>query len=170
MIDILKTEEFHPYYKNYIALAKHTDIVQGLEESKKEFVSFAKTISDNKWTYAYAPEKWSIAEVLQHIIDTERIFAYRALRFARKDKTPIVGFEQDDYVPNSGANQMTIDALVSDYQAVRSATISLFHSFSEEMLVGIGNANGANMSARAVGYMLVGHQQHHLSVLQERYL
>ncbi len=170
MLSQVQEAEFNSYYGIYIAKAEQPNIVEGLQHSKQEFIDFVTAIPAEKWTYAYAEGKWTIAEVLQHIIDTERIFAYRALRFARNDKTPIMGFEQDNYVPNSNANQYSIKAMISDFEATRNNSISLFKSFTPEMLTRIGEASGSPMSARAAGYILTGHQKHHFEVIQERYL
>ncbi|EZH75419.1 damage-inducible protein DinB [Aquimarina atlantica] len=170
MIAQLKEGEFDPYYGTYISKAGSSDIVKGLQSSQIEFVDFVQSIPKEKLTHAYAEGKWTIAEVLQHIIDAERIFAYRALRFARNDKTPIIGFEQDDYVPYSNANNYSKEELVSDFQSARNNSISLFKSFTDEMLIRIGEACGSPMSSRAAGYILIGHQNHHFEVIKERYL
>ncbi len=170
MLSQLKEGEFNPYYSMYINQAEHADIAEGLEAEKDEFVTFVESIPEEKWSYAYAENKWTIAEVLQHIIDTERIFAYRALRFARKDKTALAGFDQDDYVPNSNANHYSKHQLISDFVAARNNSIAMFDSFTQEMLLHIGEASGSPMSARAVGYILQGHQKHHFKVIKERYL
>ena len=170
MLTQLKEGEFNPYYGTYISKAEHVDIVEGLQQSKKEFVDFVNSIPADKWNFAYAEGKWTIAEILQHLIDTERIFAYRALRFGRNDKTPIMGFEQDAYVPNSNANNYSKDELLEDFEAVRDASITLFKRFTDEMLLRIGEASGSTMSTRAVGYILPGHQKHHLQIINERYL
>ncbi len=170
MLSQLKEEEFNPYYGTYISKAEHSNIVEGLEKSQQEFVDFVTSIPDEKLTYAYADGKWAIAEVLQHLIDTERIFSYRALRFARNDKTPIMGFDQDDFVPYSNANNYSKTDLITDFTAVRNNSISLFRSFTDEMLLRIGEASGSPMSTRAAGYILSGHQKHHFEVINERYL
>ncbi|GAA4278864.1 DinB family protein [Aquimarina mytili] len=170
MLSQVKEEEFNSYYSTYISKAEHADIAEGLGVERKEFVTFVESIPEEKWSYAYAENKWTIAEVLQHIIDTERIFAYRALRFARQDKTPLAGFEQDDYVPNSNANQYSKHELISDFIGARNNSIALFKSFTDDMLLHIGEASGSPMSARAAGYILQGHQKHHLQVIKERYL
>ena len=170
MLSQVTQEEYNSYYATYISKAQAPNIVQGLETSKIEFTDFVNTIPLEKGTYAYAEGKWTIAEVLQHIIDTERVFAYRALRFARNDKTPLMGFEQDDYVPYSNAKTFDKERLVEDFIAVRNSTITLFNGFTDEMLERIGEASGSPMSARAVGYILSGHQKHHIDVIKERYL
>lgn len=170
MLAQVKEEEFNPYYRTYISKAEYPDIVEGLQKSKKEFIDFMNSLQREKLTYAYAEGKWTIAEVLQHLIDTERIFAYRALRFARNDKTPLMGFDQDAYVPNSNANDYSNTELIEDFEAVRNSSITLFKGFDDEMLLKVGEASGSPMSVRAVGYILAGHQKHHLEVIKERYL
>ncbi|MEW7280268.1 DinB family protein [Aquimarina sp. 2201CG1-2-11] len=170
MIVQLEKEEYHPYYGTYTSKAEHIDVIEGLSAGKIEFIDFINTIPKEKHQYAYADGKWTILEIIQHIIDAERIFAYRALRFARNDKTPIIGFEQDDYVPYSAANNRNINELISDYKITRDCSISLFKSFTKEMLVRIGEASGSPMSVRAVGYVLAGHQKHHIEIIKERYL
>jgi len=170
MVSQLKKGEYHPYYGSYISKAVYPDIVEGLQHSKIEFINFVTAIAENKLTHAYAKEKWTIAEVLMHLIDAERIFAYRALRFARKDKTSLSGFEQDDYVPNSNANNYSKEELIADFEAARNNSIALFESFSNEMLTAIGEASGSPMSTRAIGYLLVGHQKHHFTVIEEKYI
>ncbi len=170
MLAQLKEEEYNPYYGIYIAKAEYTNIVEGLQNGKKGFVDFVKSIPEEKLTYAYANDKWTIAEVLQHLIDTERIFTYRALRFSRKDQTPLMGFDQDNYAPNSNANHYNVSQILEDFEAVRNSSITLFRSFTDEMLCNIGQASGSPMSARAVGYILAGHQKHHFEVINERYL
>ncbi len=170
MLTQLNEGEFHPYYGTYISKAKNPNIVVGLREGKKELTDFVNSIPEEKLTYAYGIGKWTIAEVLQHLIDAERVFAYRALRFARNDETPLMGFEQDEYVPNSNANNYSKEELLADFEAVRNASITLFKSFTDEMLLRIGKASGSPMSTRAVGFILAGHQKHHLEVIKERYL
>jgi len=170
MLSHVQEGEFNPYYATYISKAENSNIIEGLHNRKNEFLDFVKSIPSEKLIYAYEKDKWTVAEVLQHLIDTERIFAYRALRFARNDKTSILGFEQDDYVPNSNANNYTKEEIISDFEATRNNSISLFRSFTDEMLLRIGEASGSSMSARAVGYILSGHQKHHIDVIKERYL
>lgn len=170
MTSIITSNEYAPYYKNYIDKATESNIIIGLEQSNNEGETCIKSIPDSKWDYAYAAGKWTIAEVIQHIIDTERVFAYRALRFARNDKSPLLGFEQDDFVPFSNANVISKSSMLEDYSRTRDCSISLFKSFTIEMLQRIGNASNSPMSTRAVGYILVGHQQHHIEVLKDRYL
>jgi len=170
MQSLLTLGEYNPYYGVFIDQAENANILTGLQQSKQKFIDFVNTISDEKLTYAYAEGKWTIAEVLQHIIDTERIFSYRALRFARNDKSPLIGFDQDEYVPNSNANNYSRQELIEDFEAARNNSIGLFKSFTQNMLTEIGEASGSPMSVRAIGYVLSGHQKHHLHVIKDRYL
>ena len=167
----LHTSEYNPYYKSYIDKS-YTDLkcVEGLIQNLDTVISFYKDIPKEKHRLCYAEGKWTIKDILLHIIDTERIFAYRALRIARQDKTPMVGFEQDDYVANGYAESRTLESLIEEYKTVRQATISLFSSFNSDTLLQIGEASGSPFSVRALGYIIVGHENHHNQVIRERYL
>ena len=165
----LSPSEFNTYYQHYIAKVQNPRILEALEESKAEMLKSLRTLPEDKMKYAYAPQKWTVAEVIQHMIDTERIFGYRALRFSRCDQTPLPGFEQDDYIPVCDANTRTKEELIRDFAACKDNTYALFHSFTEQMLRNKGTASGSPMSARAAGFIIVGHQKHHLEVLEERY-
>ena len=151
-------------------MAANQDIVLGLKENVISVVDFYQNIPSEKLEHAYAEGKWTPKDILLHIIDTERVFVYRAMRIARQDKTEMVGFEQDDYVDAGKANNRTINSLIEEYKAVRNATIVLFDSFSDEELKSIGKANGSPVSVRAIGYIITGHENHHNNVIRERYL
>ena len=166
----LSKNEFHSYYKNYIDLVEDSDIVNGLISSFKRTEAFFQTIPSEKLEFQYAPGKWTIKEIIQHLIDAEIVFAYRALRFAREDKTALPGFDENHYAKTSHANNYSIDKLIKHYGAVRQATIHLFESFSPETLLKTGNASGSEMSIRALGYVIIGHETHHSKVIRERYL
>ncbi len=167
----LKTEEYNPYYYQYIQLVPDEwDIVKGLEKSMTQVLDFFNTLTEEQGNFKYAEGKWSIKEVLQHIIDNERVFSYRALRFSRKDKEALPGYDQDNYVPMSKTDRLILADVILDYKNVRMASISLFKSMDEDMLQHIGNANGSPMSARVAAYILIGHEIHHVKVIQERYL
>ncbi len=163
-------DEFNPYYLPYIQLAANQDIVLGLKKNVISVVDFYQNIPSEKLDHAYAEGKWTPKDILLHIIDTERVFVYRAMRIARQDKTEMVGFEQDDYVDAGKANNRTINSLIEEYKAVRNATIVLFDSFSDEELKSIGKANVSPVSVRAIGYIITGHENHHNNVIRERYL
>lgn len=166
----LQTHEYGAYYTNYIQLAQDYDLLKGLELSAHEFVSFFESIPVEKQEYRYAEGKWTAKEMVQHLLDTERIFAYRALSFAREDKTKLPGFEHNDYIEPSRANTRTIDDLLLEYKQLRASTLSLFKSFDKEMLSQIGNANNNPLSVRAIGFIIIGHETHHCNVFRERYL
>ncbi|WP_179019426.1 DinB family protein [Winogradskyella forsetii] len=167
----IETKEYHPYYKTYLEKSV-TDktIFEGLKENLNSLVSFYSDIPEEKHNYAYADGKWTVKDILLHIIDTERVFAYRALRIARRDESPMVGFEQDEYVANGYANQRTLENLIEEYKAVRQATIALFNSFDSATLLQIGEASGAAFSVRVLGYITIGHENHHIQIIKERYL
>jgi len=166
----IKENEYNPYYKRYIEMSGNSDLVTGLRTGFEESLKFYNSIPSNKLEHSYEDGKWTVKEVIQHIMDTERIFAYRALRFARQDKTPLSGFEQNDYVPTSQANSRDFKNLISEYTAIRQATIAMFENFSNDMLTSIGKASGSNMSVRALGFITIGHEMHHCNVIKERYL
>ena len=166
----LKTDEYHPFYGTYVNLVDTRALKDALSEGKKQFVGFLKSIPAEKYAYRYATDKWSVAELALHIIDAERVFQYRALRFARNDATPLPGFDQDGYVIGSNAEKRTKDSIISEYETVRDATISLFRSFDSEALKRKGEASGSTMSVRALGFVICGHQLHHHRIMEERYL
>lgn len=167
----LPQEEFNPYYTPYIENATKADsIVESLKLNNTNVTDFYSSLPQEKLDYAYAEGKWTPRDVLLHIIDTERIFAYRALRIARQDKTEMAGFEQDDYVEAGKASKRNLKDLLEEYKTVRNSTIALFNSFSEEELKSIGKASGSPVSVRAIGYIITGHENHHNQVIRERYL
>lgn len=169
---MIPENEYAPYYAMYIKPIEKNgkSIIENLEESQQQFEELFSILPFDKQNYAYAKGKWSTKELIQHIIDTERVFCYRALCFARNDKSPLPGFDQDIFVSNDNANERSYDDLLDEMQTLRKSTIQLFNSFSDEALVRIGNASGNDMSVRALGYLFSGHQMHHLKVFKERYL
>jgi uncharacterized damage-inducible protein DinB len=124
----------------------------------------------DKFDYQYALGKWTIKDILQHLIDSERIFAYRALRFARKDATPLPGFTEDDFANEAGGSERSIRDLLTELAIVRESTLALFRTFSDEVLKRRGEASGTEMSVRALGFVIIGHQNHHQRIFEERYL
>ncbi len=164
------TGEYGDYYFKYITLVEGTDILQELQQSKNTFLAFLQSLPEDKWDYSYRWGKWTIKEVILHLIDTERVFAYRALRVGRKDTTALPGFEQDDYVPASQAAQRTPASLIAEYAAVREASIQLFKNLPLEAFDQIGTASENPISPLATAYIIAGHQQHHWNLFVERYL
>ena len=166
-----KSGEFPAYASIYIDLIPDDGLL--LEHLKKNFIAVQSLISplaEEMLIYRYAPGKWTIKEILVHIIDDERIYSYRALRFARNDKTELPGFEQDDYTLYSNANSRNIRDIMEEYEAVRASTISLFKQFDEEALSRAGTANTNHVTVRALGYHIAGHEMHHLNIIREKYL
>lgn len=173
MIKIVKPKpgEYDPYAIMYIKLLPDDGKV--LNHLKNNFTKVKKFISSlpkKKLAYRYANDKWTIKEILVHLMDDERIYVYRALRIARGDTTPLPGFEQNDYVPFSRANERSLPDIFKEYETIRNATLSLYNSFSNEDLLRIGTANNHAVSVRALIYHLTGHELHHMNIIKERYL
>lgn len=166
----LKSHEYNPYYRPYIEALGEVDLMKTLKKQIKNYPQFLSSIPEDKLTYSYAKGKWTVAEVLLHVLDTERVFQYRALRFARKDGTPLSGFDQDLYVPNSGANHRSLDSIIKEYKAIRESTIALYESFEEGILKRKGVASNSEVSIGALGFIICGHQCHHRNILRDRYL
>jgi uncharacterized damage-inducible protein DinB len=163
--------EYAPYAIMYIGLLPDDGLIlDHLKNNLDVTRNFISSLPEEKLTYRYAEGKWTIKEILLHIADDERIYAYRALRFARNDRTELPGFEQDDYVLHSSANDRTIDDLLGEFATVREATISLYQGLGGDVLTRAGVASGNFMSARAIAYHIAGHELHHLNIVRERYL
>jgi len=162
--------EHHPYYGHYIALNPEDDVLAALEAQMPETLAFLRSISEDRAGHRYAPDKWSIRQVVGHLIDAERVFAYRALRFARADATPVPGFDENTYAPVSGADTRTYADLVDEYEALRGANMYFFRALDDAAWMRTGTANGAPISVRALAWILAGHGRHHANVIRERYL
>jgi hypothetical protein len=167
---LLNPKEYDPYYEAYIQLVKKEDCVKYLSENLKTVVEFYARIPDKKLNFAYAEGKWTVKDILLHLIDTERIFAYRALRIARNDKTAMEGFNHNDFAISAQAKMRNRAGLISEYISVRTATISLFESFTKEQMKLIGIASNSSISVRAIGFIITGHENHHNTIIKERYL
>ena len=165
-----EAKESADYYKKYIGLVDGNDFVRVLEMLMPKTAAFLNALDAAKWNYRYAEGKWSIKEVMLHVLDTERIMAYRALCIARNDKTPLPGFEQDDYIPFMDTENRSPKSIIEEYMAVRKATIEMFRYFNDDMLNRIGTASGNPCTPRALGYIIAGHELHHMSIIRERYL
>ena len=161
--------EFAEYYGKYIAKVPGTDVVGVLESERLQMSRLLAGRSERDGNFRYAPDKWTIKEVLGHVTDGERIFTYRALRIGRSDETPLASFEQDDYVKNGGFAGRTLADLVEEFDAVRGASISLVRSFDEEAWRRRGVASQKPVTVRALGFITAGHQIHHRTILQESY-
>jgi hypothetical protein len=164
-------DEYKPAFAGYIAKAQHvTDVVAELERQLSEVTALLRALPVEKRLYRYAPEKWSIQQLLGHLSDTERVFTYRTLRIARGDQTPLAGFEENDYAVAAESESCNWDDLVEEFGHVRRATIALLRNFPSSAWLRAGTASGATLSARAAVYIMIGHVAHHVSILRERYL
>ena len=168
--DDLSKTEYNPYYDRYIEKSGSVSLKSGLKDNGDATIAFLESIPEGKLEYRYEEGKWTIKEIIQHIIDTERIFTYRALCIARGDKSLFPGYDQDEYAASCEANKRSMVSLMNEYKAVRLASIILFDSFSEDMLSRIGTASNSNLSPRAVAFITIGHENHHCEVIKERYL
>ncbi|MBK7763033.1 MAG: DinB family protein [Bacteroidetes bacterium] len=171
MISAPKPGEYQPYFEQYIKeVSDDADILAWLEDIIMDTEEIILALPKSKHEYRYAEGKWTIKEILQHLIDTERIMCYRAMCIARGDQASLPGFEEDDYAAKSFANKRTVDALLDEFDMVRNCTIALFKSFDTSVLETIGTANGKQISVRALAYIIAGHELHHMKVIQERYV
>lgn len=164
------TAEVPAYYLNYIGKAQGNDLPEALTAASHRLHALLDGLPLAQEEHHYAPGKWTVKEVVQHLIDAERIFAYRALRFARQDDTPLPGFEENDYVPAARCSHRTLKDLLAEHDDVRRATAALFGSFDEEALAASGTANGQRVSVLGLGWIIAGHAMHHAGILGERYL
>lgn len=163
-------DEFAPFYANYVSAVPDGDIAGILEAQGRELVQLLGGLDAARADFRYAPDKWSVKEVLGHVTDTERIFTYRALRIARGDATPLAGFDQDTYVANARFGRRALGDLLAEFQTVRAATVALFRAMTEEESRRAGTANGMPVTARALAFIAAGHERHHSRILRERYL
>jgi uncharacterized damage-inducible protein DinB len=161
--------EYAPFYARYIALVPGDDVMAALEAQRLHMLQMLSARSEREGNFRYAPDKWSVKEIVGHMSDTERVFTYRAMRIARGDKTPLPGFEQDDYVKNSNFGERRLADLAEEFAAVRSGSIALFRSLSEAAWARRGVASGKEVSVRALAFMVAGHELHHQGILEERY-
>lgn len=165
----LKSDEYPALYSPYIETVTG-DVMELLSEQMKTFPEFLAHIPAGKSEYAYAEEKWTIKEVVGHIIDTERVMAYRALRFARNDTKELAGFEPEDFVTNARFNERSLASFAEEFESVRQANLFLFKSFNDHELARKGLASERLISVRAFMYIIVGHLNHHRNIIRERYL
>jgi uncharacterized damage-inducible protein DinB len=162
--------EYDPYYGRYIERVEQSDVLQALSEQLEATLELLRGLDPARGEYRYAPGKWSVKQVLCHVLDSERIFAARALCIARGDTQPLPGFDENAYAEQAGADQRSIGDLAEEFDLVRNSTIALYRSLDAQAWQRIGNANGAAVSVRAIAWIVAGHAAHHERVLRERYL
>ncbi|MCF8321428.1 MAG: DinB family protein [Flavobacterium sp.] len=165
----LPINEYADFYKTYIQALDDVELIDELEICLHEFIKFVQNLPMDKFDYQYEVGKWTIKEIIQHLIDSERVFSYRALRISRNDKTPLPGFDENYYVDNSNGKERSLQSLLTEMAVVRQSTLSLFNSFSQEQLTKIGFASNREVSVRAIGFIIIGHQKHHQKIFLERY-
>lgn len=163
-------DEYAPYYGTYINKVADGDIVATLTGQVAGTLAFLRAIPDERAGHRYAPGKWSIREVVGHLSDAERVFAYRALRFGRGDTTPLPGFDENEFMKRARLDDRSYASLVDEFAAVRHATVALFDGFFPEEWTRHGSASGKDVSVRALAWIVAGHELHHVDVLKTRYL
>ena len=163
-------DEYAPYYHKYISRVRDGDIIDILREQSDAVRGMLARVPNERGLFAYAPGKWTLNESLLHVCDTERVFAYRALRIARGDTVALPGFEQDDWVPLSGANDRTIASIMDEFVAVRAATVAMFRALPPESWSRRGTASGSPVTVRALAWKCAGHALHHEGIIREKYL
>ena len=161
--------EYDPYYHRYISLVPNEDVLFALDQQLSETLILLRSLSEQHGTFRYEPNKWSVKEVVGHMNDTERIMTYRALRIARNDRTPIEGFEQDDYIRGGPYSDLRLADLVEEFQDIRAATLAFFRNLRPADWTRRGIANNNEISVRAIAYVIGGHELHHRHILEERY-
>ncbi len=165
-----KEGEFPAYYAHYIALVTEDNLLESLENQGNEIVSTLKAIPAKKEEFRYAEGKWSVKELIGHVIDTERIMAFRALVFSRAESQSIPGFDENEYVKAGGFDARSLESLISEFKTLRASTLDLMASFSSDQLHNVGNANGLKVTVAALSYIIAGHAAHHVNILKDRYL
>jgi hypothetical protein len=163
-------DEHIEYYGRYISQVPDGDIVATLERQLPETISFLRSIPESRIDYRYAPGKWTPRQIVGHLSDGERVFQYRAWRFSRADTTPVPGFEENDYVDNAPFESVSMSDLLDEFEQMRKATVHMFRNMDEHAMSLRGTANGAEVSVRAIAWIIAGHETHHLKVLREKYL
>ena len=162
--------EFHSYFKSYLDKVGDISLKEALDNGWEDTISFFESIPESKLNFRYSKGKWTIKDILLHLIDAERAFSYRALQFARSDNADLEGFDENIFVENAQANSRTLLSLIGEYDKVRQSSIYLFNSFSNDVLKRTGKANGKTLSIRAAGFLICGHEIHHKEIIKERYL
>src|SRR5215468_7791833 len=162
--------EYAPYFEKYVSLVPEGEIVATLGKQIESTLSLIRGLSEDQGDLRYAPGKWSVKEVIGHLIDTERIFAYRAMRFARNDATPLPGFDENLFVSNAGFSSRSLADLADEFEYTRKSNVYLFKSLDDDASLRRGVSNNNELSVRAIAYIIAGHELHHAGILRSRYL
>lgn len=165
-----QTDEYAPFYRSYIARVPEGDLLLTLESGHEDWQRLLGALTEAQADYRYEPSKWSVKEVVGHVVDTERIFAYRLLRIARGDQTPLSGFEQDDYVREGNFSERALADLLAEFGAVRRATTILLRSLPDKAWIRRGSANQKEVTVTALAFIIAGHELHHRAIVEQRYL
>ncbi|HEY6977069.1 MAG TPA: DinB family protein [Chitinophagaceae bacterium] len=163
-------DEYPEWFASEIEAVHYHDLIGGLDESFKLTLPILEKLTKEDLIYRYAPGKWSIKQMWQHVIDVERVLSYRALRYARQDPTILTGFDENKYAEMSNADARDFSAILSEYTVLRKSTIELFKSFTKEMFMHTGTTGKSKMTVRSLGYLILGHEIHHVNMIKERYL
>jgi hypothetical protein len=163
-------DEYDPHYSGYISRVPDGDIIETMKSETTALLASLRAIPASRADYSYAPGKWTIRQIVGHLCDAERVFAYRAMRFARADRTPVPGFEENDYVDNAPFQRVPLADLIDELAHLRAATVRFFETLDAESMSRRGIANNAEISVRAIAYIMPGHSSHHIGVLKSRYL
>lgn len=158
------------YFNKYLGLLGEVDLIKGLKHSRRDFLNYLQTIQEEHYSYAYQKGKWSIAEVIQHLVDSERVFQFRAFYFARNPGSELLGFDHESFAEKAKLSLGSKAQLIEQYESVRNSSIKLFENFSKEELLHLGSLAGQPASVAALGFFLLGHQKHHLNILEKKYL
>jgi uncharacterized damage-inducible protein DinB len=162
-------DEYGEFYEGYINLVEEPNVIEVLIRQGQQMYTLIRQLTDEEATYRYADDKWSVREIIGHLIDTERIMAYRALCISRGDQTALPGYDHEAYVEQGNFDRRSLQSLSTEYDALRNANISMFSSFSEEQVLRKGTANEVSVSVRALAFIIAGHEKHHLNILEEKY-
>lgn len=163
-------DEYAPYYEKYVSLVPEGGVVEGLERQGAETLALLRGLSEARGAHRYAPDKWSVKQLVGHVIDTERIFAYRALAISRGERQPLPGMDQDEYMAGVDFDARTLSSLADEFEAVRRSNVLLFRHLSPEAWGRRGTASDYEVTVHALAYILAGHEAHHIRILRERYL
>ncbi|POY34804.1 damage-inducible protein DinB [Solitalea longa] len=165
-----ETGTYPQYFDHYIALVEENEVQSALKNNTDEFLKFLDSLPAEKAEFAYAKDKWTLKEVLLHITDAERIFAYRALRFSRNDTTPLPSFDENEFIEFANSGKRSLQSVIDEFKTVRSATLSLFNSLDNDELTRKGIGSSQTCTALAMGFIIAGHTKHHIKVIKENYL